>query len=174
MKQKILHYVIASCVLFMACTVAKPPSIVEFRFVYIEPGPNRTKYINEKSKDEVYADSHILLSLDDIESATVGKNTPFPNWYREQFKTRGVDLPPETHRYRITIRFTENSSKKLYSVTRKNIGKSLGIFINQKLIISPKIMEPISGGLISVTGQYTQEEAQEIADNINRAVKLKK
>ena len=170
MMRNKLYSIFILCIMLMGCASSAQKSMIEFRFVFDKSGNNRTEYILDNEK--LYADSHIVLSLVDIESAIPEKEFPFPESYIEQCKAKGIDLPLEG--YRITMKFTEKSSKKLFSITEKNIGKRLGIFIGGKLIMAPKILESIPEGVVSVSGNFTKEEVEELANKINKAINLKK
>jgi preprotein translocase subunit SecD len=77
----------------------------------------------------------------------------------------------------IWITFTDNGTKRLAEVTRQHINKRLAVFIDGKLNSFPKIMTEISGGQIEITGSlftpcnnFTERDAEELAQKINDAV----
>lgn len=86
---------------------------------------------------------------------------------------RGSDLAPggaavgydQLKRPLVTVKFKE--PKLLEDVTRANIGKPMGIFLDDTLQTSPTIREVITGGGAEISGDYTQESAQELADLLN-------
>ncbi|MFG0213241.1 protein translocase subunit SecD [Brevibacillus porteri] len=86
---------------------------------------------------------------------------------------RGSDLAPggaavgysELKRPLVTVKFKE--AKLLEDVTRANLGKPMGIFLDETMQTSPTIQAVISGGSAQITGDYTQESAQELADLLN-------
>lgn len=86
---------------------------------------------------------------------------------------RGSDLAPggaavdydELKRPLVTVKFTD--PKLLEEVTRANLGKPMGIFLDDTMQTNPTIQSVISGGSAQITGDYTQESAQELADLLN-------
>lgn len=70
----------------------------------------------------------------------------------------------------IEVTFTESGRKRFAKVTRDNIGKQLAIVIDGNLLSTPTIMDEIKGGKALIAGQFTEEEAQEIANRINTAI----
>ncbi|MGF9907658.1 protein translocase subunit SecD [Brevibacillus porteri] len=85
----------------------------------------------------------------------------------------GSDLAPggaavghdDLKRPLVTVKFKE--AKLLEDVTRANLGKPMGIFLDDTMQTNPTIQSVISGGSAQITGDYTQESAQELADLLN-------
>jgi preprotein translocase subunit SecD len=63
----------------------------------------------------------------------------------------------------ILFRFNKAGARKFAQITSENIGKSLAIAIDSKVIMAPIINEPIIGGNGSITGKFSIEEANEIS-----------
>ncbi|MDH4615531.1 protein translocase subunit SecD [Brevibacillus sp. AY1] len=86
---------------------------------------------------------------------------------------RGSDLAPngaavgydELRRPLVTIKFSE--PKKLEDVTRANLHKRMAIYLDENMQTNPTIQAVITGGSAQITGDYTQESAQELADLLN-------
>ncbi|CAM3496130.1 protein translocase subunit SecD [Brevibacillus invocatus] len=86
---------------------------------------------------------------------------------------RGSDLAPngaavgydELRRPLVTIKFSE--PKKLEEVTRANLHKRMAIYLDENMQTNPTIQAVITGGSAQITGDYTQESAQELADLLN-------
>ena len=70
----------------------------------------------------------------------------------------------------VTILFhlTEDGKKKLLDLTTKYTGRRLAIFIDGKFIIAPVIRETIRSGSLAITGNITEEEANQIVSRINQ------
>lgn len=67
----------------------------------------------------------------------------------------------------ILITFTSEGGAKFKDITEKNVGKSLGIFLDNVMISDPVIQEAIPGGKATITGSFTPEQAREIVRNLN-------
>lgn len=86
---------------------------------------------------------------------------------------RGNDLAPggagvgydDLKRPLVTLKFAE--AEKFEEVTRVNLGKQVAIFLDEDMLTNPTIQSVISGGSAQITGNYTVESAQELADILN-------
>ena len=67
----------------------------------------------------------------------------------------------------VSIKFNEEGSKLFEEVTGRNVGKKLAIFVGGEYISSPKVNEKIAGGNAQISGQFTPEEAKDLAQNLN-------
>lgn len=85
----------------------------------------------------------------------------------------GSDLAPggaavgydELQQPLVTVKFAD--PKLLEEVTRDNLHKPMGIYLDETLQTNPTIQSVITGGSAQITGDYTQESAQELADLLN-------
>ena len=67
----------------------------------------------------------------------------------------------------ISVRFTPEGSDLFAQITRQNVGKQLGIFLDGELISAPVINEPITGGTAIISGGFGLEEARSLAQNLS-------
>lgn len=67
----------------------------------------------------------------------------------------------------IQIQFDDEGAKLFEEITGRNINKPVAIFVGGQLISSPNVQEKIPGGIARITGQFTQEEAQKLARDLN-------
>ena len=63
----------------------------------------------------------------------------------------------------IQLEFTSEGAKQFGKITTDNVGKRLGIVLDGQLYAAPNLNEPILGGRAQITGNFTEEEAKEIA-----------
>jgi preprotein translocase subunit SecD len=70
--------------------------------------------------------------------------------------------------HNIKIEFTEQGTSKFSEVTTKNIGKTLGIYINDELISAPTVQIAITDGIVILSGGFTKEQAQDIVSLLNK------
>ena len=63
----------------------------------------------------------------------------------------------------IQLEFNSEGAKQFGKVTTANVGKRLGIVLDGQLYAAPYLNEPILGGRAQITGNFTEEEAEEIA-----------
>lgn len=67
----------------------------------------------------------------------------------------------------VTIQFNDEGAKLFEQITERNVGQPVAIFVGGKLISSPKVNEKISGGKAQITGNYTLDEASNLARDLN-------
>lgn len=58
-------------------------------------------------------------------------------------------------------------AKKFEQITRKYIGQPMPIYLDDNLLSAPRIQEPIPGGVATIDGQKSVEEAQKLVDLLN-------
>jgi protein-export membrane protein SecD len=67
----------------------------------------------------------------------------------------------------VSVRFTDEGAKLFAEITRNNVNKQLGIFLDGEMLSAPNINEPITGGTAIISGGFTAEEAKELAQNLS-------
>lgn len=67
----------------------------------------------------------------------------------------------------ILVEFNSEGSKLFAELTKQNIGKALGIFLDDVLLSAPVVRDEISDGQAEISGQFTVEEAKELTRNLN-------
>jgi preprotein translocase subunit SecD len=73
----------------------------------------------------------------------------------------------QTNQPQIDIVFNEAGAKKFETITSKNIGKPLAIFLDGKLISAPTVNATIAGGRGVITGKFDIKEAKNIVIQLN-------
>ena len=63
----------------------------------------------------------------------------------------------------VSFEFNNKGGRKFGKITTENIGKRLAIVLDKKIISSPNIREPITGGKGIITGQFTFQEVTDLA-----------
>jgi preprotein translocase subunit SecD len=65
--------------------------------------------------------------------------------------------------YQVAITFTPEGGQKFAQYTTNHVGDILGIVLDNRLISFPRIQEPITQGQASISGDFTYEEANNLA-----------
>ncbi|CAJ1003371.1 MULTISPECIES: protein translocase subunit SecD [Brevibacillus] len=65
----------------------------------------------------------------------------------------------------VTLKISD--PKKLEDITRANLGKPMAIYLDDNMLTNPVIQNVITGGNAQISGNFTQESAQELADILN-------
>lgn len=82
-------------------------------------------------------------------------------------KSAKLEFDQNTYKPYIGLEFNEEGAKIFQGLTKKNKGKKLAIYIDNQLISSPVVQEEISGGKAQITGEFTVDEAKELARNLS-------
>ena len=63
----------------------------------------------------------------------------------------------------VNFRFDTNGGRRFGEVTRENVGKPFAIVLDNKVISAPVIREPIMGGSGQISGNFTVQQANDLA-----------
>jgi preprotein translocase subunit SecD len=66
----------------------------------------------------------------------------------------------------ISFRLNPEGAGKLLSFTRNNVGRPFAIVLDNQVISSPVIREPIREGTGQISGNFTSAQAQQLATNL--------
>ena len=67
----------------------------------------------------------------------------------------------------VALEFDREGAKLFEQITRDNIGRILGIFLDGEPISTPVIRDVITGGRATISGSFTPEEARLLVRNLN-------
>lgn len=67
----------------------------------------------------------------------------------------------------VAIEFTDEGAKKFAEITKRNVGKPLAIFLDDQPVSAPTVQQEILGGNAVITGQFTTQEAKNLAIQLN-------
>ena len=144
---KKVAFLIAILFLFGCGGAEKKPEMmrVEFRLAQTEPAEGLTQMSIPGLEEKFYLQDEVLLSNEDIQFA-------FP-------------VKRQEHSV-IELTFTEAGKEKFAQITKENVGKKMGVLIDGKLIMAPIIRAPILEGKAIIDGNFSEEEAEKIANAI--------
>lgn len=84
----------------------------------------------------------------------------------KQLSTARVDFNQQTGGIQVALQFNDEGSDLFAEITKKNIGKRVGIFIDGQLISAPTVQSEIPGGQAVITGAGSLEEARALARSL--------
>lgn len=76
-------------------------------------------------------------------------------------------VPDQFNNAIVSIKFNDEGKKLFGEITERNVSKPLAIFVGGELISAPNVNEKILGGEAQITGNFTYEEAAELARDLN-------
>ncbi|MEM6665301.1 MAG: protein translocase subunit SecD, partial [Pseudomonadota bacterium] len=95
---------------------------------------------------------------------------PFPYVIETRIMVSGenlVDAQPgfdqQTSEPIVTFRFDTSGARRFGQATQQNVGRPFAIVLDEEVISAPVIREPILGGSGQISGQFSVEEANDLA-----------
>lgn len=70
-------------------------------------------------------------------------------------------------RFVIDIKFNPEGTKGFKNLTEKNVGKTIAIVINRKIVMAPVVNDVISGGQLSISGNFSENEMNDFVNSLN-------
>lgn len=84
----------------------------------------------------------------------------------KQLQSARVDFNQQTGAIQVALQFNDEGKALFGEITRANVGKRVGIFIDGTLISAPVVQTEISGGQAVITGSGSLDEAKTLARNL--------
>ena len=81
----------------------------------------------------------------------------------EDISYAGPGFAPGTKEPVASFRFNGRGARRLAHLTEENVGKPFAIVLDDKVLSAPVIREPITGGSVQISGNFTLEEANSVA-----------
>ena len=78
-----------------------------------------------------------------------------------------LQFDQQTNQPMIGLEFNDEGKKLFAEITERNVGKPIAIFLDGGVISAPTVNEPIRDGSAVITGQFTLDEAKELAMRLN-------
>jgi len=78
-----------------------------------------------------------------------------------------VQFNPQSGSPEVTLQFTDEGTKKFAEITKRNIGKRVAVFLDSLPITIPVVQQEIADGNAVITGNFTTDEARELAIQLN-------
>lgn len=90
-----------------------------------------------------------------------------PSLTGKDVKKATVVYDQNTGKPQVQLQFSPEGEKKFGDLTGKNVGKQVGIFIDQQVLSAPVVQQKITGGTAVITGNFTLDNAKQLAVAIN-------
>ncbi len=78
----------------------------------------------------------------------------------------GVQYDTDSGYYVVALEFSSEGATKFGKATEKLVSKQLAIYINDQLVIAPTVNEAITTGRCSISGNYSYQDAYDLAVKI--------
>jgi len=97
-------------------------------------------------------------------------NPPIPYLIEQRILVAGEDLTdaqpsfdPNTREPVVTFRFNTNGARRFAEATQANVGRPFAIILDNQVISAPVIREPITGGSGQISGNFSVQQANDLA-----------
>lgn len=78
-----------------------------------------------------------------------------------------IEFDSQTGKPQVGLQFNNKGSKLFASITKRNIGKPVGIFLDSMSLTMPTVQTEITDGNAVITGDFTTDEAKKLTIAIN-------
>ncbi len=82
-------------------------------------------------------------------------------------KKATVVFDPQSGQPQVQLAFSKEGGKRFAAITKRNISKPVGIFIDEILISAPTVQQEIRDGNAVISGSFTVEDAKQLSTAIN-------
>lgn len=97
----------------------------------------------------------------------LGENAKETNLSGSDLEQANVIFDPNTGKPQVELKFSPAGSKKFADITKRNVGKVVGIVLDDQLIEAPRVNEPIFGGSAVISGNFTTQQANNLQIQLN-------
>lgn len=110
--------------------------------------------------------SHILLQTrpEEVSSQPEYINTGLSG---SKLKSASVTFDTSSNAPQVSLVFNSDGTKLFAEITKKNLNKVVGIFLDGEAISLPTVQTEITNGEAVITGNFTLQEAKQLATNLN-------
>lgn len=144
--------------------ISPQPVKTEFGYHIIKRIASRQTTVNGKTVTEVHG-AHILVAVD---TSPVNQNNYVPTQLTgKQLKRADVVFDPNTGAPQVQLTFNAEGTKLFDQLTKANLGKILGIYLDGQPISLPTVQTEITNGIAVITGNFTLANAKDLAKRLN-------
>lgn len=90
-----------------------------------------------------------------------------PSLTGKDVKKASVSFDQQTGKPQVALEFSSKGKNLFADVTKRNVNKQVGIFIDRAILSAPVVQQPILDGNAVITGSFTVDEAKKLAVSIN-------
>lgn len=144
--------------------VAPEPVKTQFGYHIIKRIESRTTQVDGKDVLEVHG-AHILIGT--LESPINQNNFVATQLTGKQLKRADVVFDQTGGAPQVQLQFNSDGTKLFADLTKKNLNKILGIYLDNQPISMPQVNTEITSGTAVITGDFTLTEAKDLAKRLN-------
>lgn len=85
----------------------------------------------------------------------------------KHLKKSEIVFDPQTNTPQITLQFNDEGTELFAEITKRNVGKTVAIFLDGSPISAPVVNQEINSGEAIITGQFSIAQARELSGRLN-------
>ncbi len=85
----------------------------------------------------------------------------------QDLERASLSFNPQTGEPQVALKFNHQGTKKFAEITKRNVGKIVGIFLDNKPLTLPRVNEPILNGQAVISGNFTLSAAKDLVIQLN-------
>lgn len=146
--------------------ITKAPIKTAYGYHIIKKTGEKEADVNGAKAKEVSA-SHILIltrSESDVVPLEQWKGTGLTG---KQLKHAAVQFDPQTGQPDVGLQFNTEGADLFATITGANVGKPIAIYLDGSIISAPNVSQKIVGGQAVISGNFTVQEAKQLAQRLN-------
>ncbi|MBI3572880.1 MAG: protein translocase subunit SecD [Candidatus Kerfeldbacteria bacterium] len=144
--------------------ITPEPIKTQFGYHVIKRIEDKTVTENGKQVLQVHG-AHILITTTDTASK-LAQYVPTA-LSGKQLKRADVVFDPNSGAPQVQLQFNSEGTKLFGQLTKKNLGKVLGIYLDGQPISLPRVQSEITSGTAVITGNFTLEQAKQLTKRLN-------
>jgi preprotein translocase subunit SecD len=89
-----------------------------------------------------------------------------------EVKVADARIDPQTKQSIIFVKLTEESKRLIAEMTQKNVGKATEFRVDGRVLMKPVIREPLLAGVFEISGNFSLNDAKDIAKRMSSGTKI--
>lgn len=131
-------------------------STLQLRWVSEAPSENTEALTEDGGTRQLNVEKAVLLDGRDVQSAEAAADDG------------------ASGRWSIAVTMTKDGAQRFAKITGEGKGRRLAIVVDGRLSSAPTILAPISGGSVTITGNFTEQQARDLAEKIRAGIPPKR
>lgn len=144
--------------------ITKTPIKTQFGYHIIKRIESRITKVDGQDVIEIHG-AHILIGT--VDSPINQQNYVPTQLTGKQLKRADVVFDPNTGAPQVQLQFNGEGTKLFGELTKKNLDKVLGIYLDGSPISLPRVQSEITSGTAVITGDFSLDESKQLAKRLN-------
>ncbi len=136
----------------------------QYGYHIIQRVESKTADVNGKQTVEVHGRHILFSSVSATQPTDAYASTSLTG---KQLQRASVTFNQSTGQPEVSLQFNGDGSKLFADITKRNVGKTIAIFLDGSIISNPSVSQEITGGSAVIQGSFTLQEAKDLSRRLN-------